>query len=148
MKGPLRLLLFSLRRVRVLVLVMGLLLAVFQVFLIVIARSIQRSNAFAQMGALIPPFARELMGPSLPSFMSFGGIVCLGYFHLSVMGSLVGISIGLATTPAAEIESGFVDLILCRPIGRHWLITRSIVVALLCTTALLLMMLAGTWAGL
>src|SRR5262249_16860035 len=128
MKGPLKLLLFSLRRVRILVLVMGLLLAVFQVFLIVIARSVQRSNAFEQMGALIPPFLREMMGPSLAGFMSFGGVFCLGYFHLSVMGSLVAVSISLATAPTAEIESGFADLILSRPIARHWLITRSIVV--------------------
>jgi ABC-2 type transport system permease protein len=148
MKGALKLILFSLRRVRILVLVVGLLLAVFQVFLIVIARSVQRSNAFEQMGALIPPFLREMMGPSLAGFMSFGGIVCLGYFHLSVMGSLVAVSISLATAPTGEIEIGFADLILSRPIARHSLITRSIAVVVICTSALLLMMMAGTWAGL
>ena len=79
MRRPLTLLLHSLKRVRILVLAMGLVLAIFQVFLIVIARSVQRSNAFEQIGALIPPFVRELLGPSLAGFMSFGGIVCLGY---------------------------------------------------------------------
>ena len=148
MKRPLTLLLHSLKRVRILVLAMGLVLAIFQVFLIVIARSVQRSNAFEQIGALIPPFVRELLGPSLAGFMSFGGIVCLGYFHLSVMGSLVAVSISLATVPTSEIETGFIDLILSRPIARHWLITRSIVVVIVCTAVLLLMMMAGTWVGL
>jgi ABC-2 type transport system permease protein len=124
------------------------LLAAFQVLLIIVASSIQRSNAFEQIGALIPPFARELMGPSFTSFMSFKGIVCLGYFHLAVMGSLVAVSIALATMPTSEIETGFIDLILSRPVARYWIITRSIIVATFCTVALLVMMMAGTWTGL
>src|SRR5207244_10764486 len=99
MKGPWALLVHSLKRVRTLGIAMGLLLAAFQLFLIVMARSIQRSGSFERMSALIPPFARELLGPSLTSFMSFSGIVCLGYFHLAVVGSLLGISIVLGPTP-------------------------------------------------
>jgi ABC-2 type transport system permease protein len=148
MRGLLTLLLHSLKRARILVLAMGLVLAIFQVFLVVIARSVQRSNAFEQMGALIPPFVRELLGPSLAGFMSFGGIVCLGYFHLSVMGALVALSISLATVPTSEIETGFIDLILSRPTARHLLITRSIIVVIVCTAALLVLMMIGTWAGL
>jgi len=126
----------------------GVLLAVFQVFLIIIARSVQRSNACSQMSALIPPFVRALVGPALTSFMSFKGIVCVGYFHLAVMGSLVALSIALATVPTSEIEIGFMDLVLSRPLARHWIITRSIIVVTVCTLALLVMMMIGTWAGL
>jgi ABC-2 type transport system permease protein len=50
--------------------------------------------------------------------------------------------------PTSEIESGFMDLILSRPIARHWLITRSIIVMLGCTVAVLAVMLTGTWLGL
>jgi ABC-2 type transport system permease protein len=127
---------------------MGALLALFQAFLILVARSLHRSNAFGQIGSLMPPFMRNLLGPAFASFLSFDGIVCVGYFHPVVMGSLVALSIALSTTPASEIETGFMDLILSRPLARHWIITRSIVVTTVCTFALLVLMMTGTWAGL
>jgi ABC-2 type transport system permease protein len=148
MRAPFLLLTHSLKRVRTLVAALGSLLAVFQVFIILIAKSIQNSNAFDQMSALIPEFARDLMGPAMTSFMSFKGIVCLGYFHLSVMSALVALAITVATMPASEIETGFIDLILARPLPRHWIISRSIVVSALCIAGVLAVMMAATWAGL
>jgi ABC-2 type transport system permease protein len=146
--APLTLITYSLRRVRTLVVAMAGLLAVFQVFLIVIARSLQRSGSFDQLATMIPPFVRQLLGPSFISFMSFSGIVCLGYFHVAVMGSLIGMSISLGTMQTSEIELGFMDLILARPLARHWVITRSIAVALVSILVVLGMMVIGTWAGL
>ena len=148
MNGAVTLLRHSLKRVRTLVLVMGTLLSVFQVVLILVAGSIQRSNGFDQLGSLIPDFMRNLMGPSFIGLMSFSGIVCVGYFHIAVMGSLVGLTIALGTEPASEIETQFMDLILSRPLARHWVITRSVVLLLMCTAFVLLMMMLGTWAGL
>src|SRR3989442_5590517 len=148
MKAPLILLAHSLKRVRTLVAAMASLLAIFQVFLIVVAGSIQRSGSFEPLGDLMPPFVRQMLGPSFVSLMSFSGIVCLGYFHLAVMGSLVGLSIALGTMPTSEIEIGFMDLILSRPLARHWIITRSIVVMLISAVLVLGMMITGTWAGL
>ena len=139
---------YSLRRVRTFVLSVASLLALFQVFLIIIADSLHRNGSFEQLGELMPPFVRQLLGPSFIGFMSFGGIVSLGYFHLAVMGSLVGLSIALGTTPTSEIETGFIDLILSRPVGRHWIITRSILVMVISTVLVLLMMLIGTFGGL
>jgi len=127
---------------------MGALLGAFQVVLILVARSIQRTGGFEQLVNLLPTFAREMMGPSLASFMSFAGIVCLGYFHLSVIGSLLALSIALATVPTSEIETGFIDLILSRPLARHWIVTRTIVATLLCLAAVLCLMMTGTLAGL
>jgi len=148
MKASLILLAHSLKRVRMLVLAMAALLAVFQIFLIVVARSIQTSGSFEQLGDLMPPFVREMMGPSFAGLMSFSGIVCLGYFHLAVMGSLVGLSIAVGTMITSEIETGFVDLILARPLARHWLITRSILLMVLCSIGVLAMMMTSTWVGL
>src|SRR2546422_7380963 len=145
MKGAVTLLRHSLKRVRTLVLVMGTLLSVFQVVLILVAGSIQRSNGFDQLGSLIPDFMRNLMGPSFIGLMSFSGIVCVGYFHIAVMGSLVGLTIALATEPASEIETGFIDLVLARPIARHWLISRSVALIIVCTVFTILMMMLGTW---
>jgi ABC-2 type transport system permease protein len=139
---------YSLKRVRALVAAMTVLLAAFQVLLIVVAGSIQNSNSFEQLSELMPPFVRQLLGPSFLSLMSFRGIVCVGYFHLAVMGSLVGLAIALGTMPTSEIEIGFMDLILSRPVARHWIITRSIALMMICTLAVLAMMMLGTWAGL
>jgi ABC-2 type transport system permease protein len=127
---------------------MGILLSAFQVVLILVAGSIERSNAFDQMTSLIPDFIRNLMGPSFVGLMSFSGIVCVGYFHLAVMGSLVGLTIALGTEPASEIETQFMDLILSRPLARHWVITRSVVLILISTVFVLLLMILGTWGGL
>ena len=148
MKAAMILIVYSLKRMRTLVIAMAVLLAGFQVVLILVAGSIHRSGSFEQLGQMMPPFVRQMMGSSLISFMSFSGIASLGYFHLAVMGSLVGLSIALGTTPTSEIEIGFMDLLLSRPLARHWIITRSIVVMMICTAAVLGMMMAGTWAGL
>lgn len=148
MSGPLLLLTHSLKRVRGLIGVMGILLAAFQVVLILVAGSIQTSGGFEQLMAVQPPFVRELMGPAFTSVMSFAGIVTVGYFHVVVMGALVALSIALGTMPTSEVETGFIDLILARPLARHWIITRTIVVAALATAGILALMLAGTWTGL
>jgi ABC-2 type transport system permease protein len=148
MRGAFLLVTHSVRRVRTLVLTMGVLLAGFQMILIVVARSLQSSGGFEQLSAMLPPFARELLGPALTSMMSFRGIVCVGYFHLAVLGSLVALSIALATIPASEVETGFIDLILSRPLARHWIITRTIVLMLLSIAVVLSLMTIGTWIGL
>ena len=104
-----------------------------------------RSRKWATM---VPAFARDVLGPSFVAFLTFKGIVCLGYFHPVVMGALVSVSLTLATIPVMEIETGFIDLVLARPVARHWIVTRSILVALISTVYLLAMMAIGTWIGL
>jgi ABC-2 type transport system permease protein len=148
MTAPRLLLALSLKRIRTLLAVMGLLLFAFQGVLILVARSIQNAGRFEQLASLIPPFAREMLGPSLASLMSFAGIVCVGYFHLAVLASLVTLSIAVATLPTSEIETGFLDLVLSRPLARPWIITRTIVVTVISISAMLILMMAGTWAGL
>ena len=147
-RPPFLLLAYSLKRMRTLLLTMGVLLCAFQVLMVAVARSVERSGGFAQLSVLIPPFARELLGPSIAMFLSFAGIVCLGYFHVAVMGSLVGLSIAVATVPASEVETGFMDLILSRPLARHWIVTRTIIAAVLSITLVLGLMVLGTWVGL
>jgi ABC-2 type transport system permease protein len=116
--------------------------------LVAVAGSIQASGGFETLSALLPPFVRELMGPAFVSFMSFAGIVCAGYFHVVVLAALVGLIIALALIPVSEIESGFVDLILSRPIARHWIMTRTIATVIVSIVILLALMMTGTWAGL
>jgi ABC-type transport system involved in multi-copper enzyme maturation permease subunit len=146
--GPVALILFSLRRVRALVLTMGAVLAAFQVAIIAYASSMHQSGGFRQLAAFMPAFLRELMGPAIAMFMSFAGIVTLGYFHLVVMGALVGLAVAVSTAPAAEVETGFMDLLLARPLARHWIITRTIIVLVLASVTVLGCMVLGTTAGL
>jgi ABC-2 type transport system permease protein len=137
-----------LHRVRRFLFAAGVLLAAFQVVLILQANSIQASNSFAQMGTLIPSFVRDVLGPSVVAFLTFKGIVCLGYSHPVVMGALISVSVTIATIPVMEIETGFIDLVLARRVARHWIVTRSILVAMISTIYLLAMMALGTWIGL
>jgi len=138
----------SFRRARALVLGAGAIIAGFQILLCLGARGMQELNAFGQLSALVPDFLRQLMGPSLFSLMSFSGIVCVGYFHVAVVGAVVGLAIALTTEVSAEIETRFVDLILSRPLARHWLITRSLILLLSASIYLLAAMVLGTALGL
>ncbi|HKI72468.1 MAG TPA: hypothetical protein VKA81_08840 [Verrucomicrobiae bacterium] len=147
MTGPILLLSLSLKRARTLLVATGLLLAAFQVLLVLIASSIHPSK-FEDLAALLPPFVRALLGPAVASVMSFGGIVCLGYFDLAIVAALLALIIALATLPASEVETGFADLILARPLRRHWIITRAIALVLISTLMMVALMMAGTWVGL
>ena len=113
-----------------------------------IAASVHNAGQFDQITALLPPFVRDLVGPSLASIMTFNGIVCGVYFDTGYIAALLALAIALATLPASEIETGFADLILARPMPRHWLITRTIALVLFSILLMLLMIMAGTWAGL
>jgi len=148
MSRPFLLFRLSLKRVWKLLFAMGFLLAAFQVLRVHIAASVHQAGEFEQIAALLPPAVRAILGPALTSVMSFQGIVCGAYFDLGNVLALVALAIALATLPASEIETGFADLMLARPMPRHWLITRSIALVLFSILLMLFMIMAGTWAGL
>jgi ABC-2 type transport system permease protein len=138
----------SLRRLRTVVVGIGAILAAFQFLLTQVAVFLQRSQAFGMLASLVPDFMRSLAGPGMLAFMSFTGVVSLGYFHPIVLSALVGLAISIATEPAAEVESRFVDLTLARPIARLQVIARTVVVVVVAGAFVLAMMAAGTWTGL
>ena len=138
----------SLRRIRWLVGGIGVLLAGFQFLLTQVAEYLFRRSAFGQLSALVPDFVRTAAGPSTLAFMSFTGIVAFGYFHPIVLGSLVGLIIAIATEPAAEVETRFVDLTLARRLTRASAVTRTVLVALVAGSVVIGLMMAGTWTGL
>ncbi|MGO8930593.1 MAG: hypothetical protein ACLQU3_27365 [Limisphaerales bacterium] len=148
MSGALLLFRLSLKRVRMLLCATGLLLAAVQVLRVHIAAQVHNAGQFDQLAALLPPSVRTILGPSLASIMTFNGIVCGVYFDTGYIIALLALVIALATLPASEIETGFADLILARPLPRHWLITRTIALVLFSILLMLLMIMAGTWAGL
>jgi ABC-2 type transport system permease protein len=138
----------SLRRVRAALLVLAILLAGFQFLLTQVASYLMRRDGFSQLADFIPDFIRTAVGPEALAFMSFGGVVSLGYFHPIVITALVGLTIAIATEATGEIETRFVDLTLARPLAREALVIRTLIVLAVAAVLMLVAMLAGTWTGL
>ena len=135
----------SLRRQRVLFIAACVLLFAFQILLILVARGLEWSGGFIELGNLFPAFLQELTNLAM---MSFGGMVSFAYTHPVVLVFLIAMAIGIGTEPAGEIEAKFVDLALARPLPRRSAINRSIALLLVATGAALGSMLLGTWSGL
>jgi hypothetical protein len=138
----------SLRRARPIVIGMALVLGGFQFLLTQVASFLLTSGGFSVMASLVPDFIRSMAGPSMLAFMSFEGVVSFGYFHPIVIAAHLGLAIAIATEPAAEAETRFADLTLARPVARHQVMTRTLVVLVAAETAVLLAMTLGTWTGL
>jgi len=138
----------SFRRIRPIVVGMAIVLAGFQFLLTQVAVFLMRNQAFGLLSSLVPDFIRSLAGPSMVAFMSFGGVVALGYFHPVVLVSLLGLAITIGTEPAAEVETRFDDLTLARPMARHEVITRTVLLLVATIALLLIVMTAATWTGL
>lgn len=137
----------SLRRMRSVVLAMTAILAAFQILLALAGSALQETGMFGQIAAIIPPFVRQIVGPSIAAVMSYAGVAAIGYFHVAVTAAIVGLAVAIGTEPAAEVESGFADLLLARPVPRRAVILRSVVVLLVGLTLVVAAMVSGTWAG-
>jgi len=137
----------SLRRMQTVLGVMAGFLMLFQVLLALAAAELQREGSFAQLAALVPPFVRELFGTALLAMMSFSGILALGYYHVAIVAVLVALVIAIGTEPAAEIETGFADLILSRPLTRSAVLARTVVLLLAGPAAVIGAMAAGSFLG-
>lgn len=126
----------------------AVLLAGFQLLLVVVAASQQESQSFDLMTRLVPAFIQRQFGATLPAFLSFAGLVSFGYFHPVVVLTIALFTEFLASELAADVEGGQVDLLLSRGLGRHWLVTRSLVVALLVPLVFVLIMMGASRAAL
>ena len=105
----------SLRRRRGLLLASAVMLIVFQFFMIFAARALENSGGFRQIEVLIPEFLAQWTNMMAASFQGF---VLFGYTDPAVQLVLIAIAISIATEPAAEIESKFIDLLMARPLSR------------------------------
>ena len=138
----------SLVRMRAMIAVAAAGLAAFQVLLAFAAAELQRSGAFDQIMAFVPAFVRDLFGSALAGMMSFSGIMALGYYHVAVVAVLVGLTIAVATEPAAEIEAGVADLFLSRAVPRGTIVIRTALMILVAPGLVVAAMAAGTFLGL
>jgi ABC-2 type transport system permease protein len=129
-------------------LIIAVLLGVFQILLIAVSRGIFLSDEFDRIAALLPPYLREMIGSSLSAFLSFRGVVCIGYIHLVPLAALIGLTISLGSMVAGDIESGLMELLLARAVARHWIVSRSLLAMVVGVTGVVGVMLTGTWVGL
>jgi ABC-2 type transport system permease protein len=131
----------SFRRSRWLLISLAAVLAIFQVLVVVAASYLREQAGFSQVVALLPAVAQQFFGAFLSSFT---GMVAFGYWHPVVVIAFVGVAVVVASEPAADLESGVVDLVLARPVRRSRVVTRSVIVTGLTTLALVVLMVATT----
>jgi len=138
----------SLARTRNLFIVLAALVALFQVLMVVVASSFETSRSFDTLIALAPAVVQRSLGSSLGVLATFTGMVMMAYLHPIVVLTVVQFAAFVATEPVGEVETWLVDLVLARPIARHWIVTRTLVVTFALTVALAVAMLLATWGGL
>jgi ABC-2 type transport system permease protein len=120
-------------------------LAAFQVMLIAVASSFAGSGEFDRLSSMVPAVLKPAIAPALTSF---GNMAMLGYFDVLIVMMVVQWAIYAGTEPAGEVESGLLDLLLARPLARHRVITRTLVVMTGSTLTITLAMGLGTMLGL
>src|SRR5688572_13655300 len=123
------------------------LLAAFQVALVLQALSLHEQQSFEAAGRMVPAFIQRWLGDRMFALGSFGGIVAFGYFHPVIVLIMSMITAFVASDPAADVEDGYVDLLLARPVARHWIVTRSAVLVAACPAALAVLMMIATWTA-
>lgn len=130
----------SLTRHRALIVAVAALLSAFQILDIVVAYNLQAKGVYGQFASLVPAFIQEAMGGVLVG--SFAGAIALGFAHPLVMLSLSCVAIYLASEPAGEVEEGLVDLVVARPVPRSLIVTRSALVSIVGSAAVVAAMFA------
>jgi hypothetical protein len=132
----------TLNRLRTLVGVLSVMLIAFQAALVAIASTFVESGGFERLSGLVPAFVQQALGPALTSF---AGMASLGFFEPLIVMLVVQVAIYIATEPAGDIEVGLVDLLLARPVPRHHLLTRSLIVMSAVTVWLTGLMAISLW---
>jgi ABC-2 type transport system permease protein len=124
------------------------LLCVFQMVIVGQAAEIERANSFSRIAELMPGFLQRGLGNQAMLLATFKGTVAFGFFHpvVAILTSVVAIY--LTTEPAHEVEAGLVDLTLARPVPRHALVTRSLVLAVTVVVTAAVLMAGGSMLGL
>jgi ABC-2 type transport system permease protein len=88
-----------------------------ELVLVWIVSRVETSFGFSMLEQIMPTELQEIISTQIGIF-SFNGMIGFGFQHPVVLaGSIAFVTIA-ATIPAAERESGFLDLILARPVQR------------------------------
>ncbi len=93
-------------------------LAAFEVLIVWVAAKIEEGSGLREfLEQLLPPEAQEAVFSQF-GLVSFPGAVAFGFMHPVAIVAAAAFVVVAATVPAAERESGFLDLVLARPVPR------------------------------
>jgi ABC-type transport system involved in multi-copper enzyme maturation permease subunit len=93
-------------------------MALIEVVIVWIAGHIESGPGIQELLEQVLPLPmRQLIGSQL-GLLSFAAVVGFGFQHPFAMAIAIAIVITVATIPAGERESGFIDLVMARPVPR------------------------------
>lgn len=122
-------------------------LAVFEWLIAVAAARIELGPGFLKFFTqILPPAARPLLERQI-AYVTFSGAVAFGLQHPIPLVAAVAFVIAAATVPAGERESGFLDLVLARPVSRHAYLLATVSLVALGALLLPAALLAGAALG-
>ncbi len=128
--------------------VLSLSLILFEWAIVWVAARIETGPGFRQLfSALLPPGMLDAIFGQF-GFASFSGAVSFGYQHPFSLIAAIAMVVVMATLPAQERESGFLDLILSRPLPRSRYLVASLSMGLLSAALPPIALLAGGALGL
>jgi ABC-2 type transport system permease protein len=137
----------NLRHQRGLLLALVLGLMGFEVLLVFAAAQIESGLGFRSLVEMLPQALRDALASQL-SLASFAAAVALGFQHPFAVAATVAFVVLAASVPAAERESGLLDLILARPAHRARYLFASLLCVVLGAVILPLALLGGAAVGL
>src|SRR5512145_3252627 len=97
-----------------------------QIVIVGLASALEEARGFSRLAALMPAFLQQGLGNKALFVGTFQGMVAFGYFHPVVSLLVAVLAVYFATEPAHEVEARLVDLTLARPVSRHAVMTRAL----------------------
>ncbi|HXI02661.1 MAG TPA: ABC transporter permease subunit [Candidatus Saccharimonadales bacterium] len=132
---------------RILILLAGG-LATIEILLTRLGQQLESSGGLREaLLRMIPPQVQSLFGPQI-ELLTFNGAVAFGFQHPALLAASVGTVVAAATTPAAERESGLMDLILSGPVPRARYLAATLALVLIEAVLFPAALLGGAAAGL
>jgi len=118
----------------------------FEMFLAWVAAQIDSGPGLQTLLGLLPAPMRELVGTQF-GMVSFAGMLAFGFRHPLITAAVTAVVVVIGTVPAAERESGFLELVLARPVGRTRYLAGVVGLLVVASVLLPLSLLAGVAAG-
>ena len=123
-------------------------LGVFEVLILWVAAKIDEGAGLREfLESILPEGAQEAVFSQF-GLVSFPGAVAFGFVHPVAIVAATAFVVVVATVPAAERETGFLDLVLARPVPRGRYLLTVVLLLLLGAVLLPLALLGGAAFGL
>jgi len=122
-------------------------LVAFETLLTWASAQVERNAGLRALVQILPPAVQDMLASQL-AYVSFPGAVAFGFGHPVALAASISFVIVAATTPVAELETGFLDLVLARPVPRRGYLVASLASVALGSLIAPAALLAGAALGL